>query len=88
MNTTSEKQSDIEQEKERRLNNIFSVEPQTNCEKKFFALVKYAVDHNHGDFSPRSQKIAAKKLLEAGFSKSEIFETLLKSFFKIIGLFK
>ena len=78
LNLDSEKQSDIEQEKERRLNNIFSVEPQTNCEKKFFALVKYAVDHNHGNFSLRSQKIAAKKLLEAGFSKKDILETLFK----------
>ena len=78
LNLDSEKQNDIDEEKERRLNNIFSVEPQTNCEKKFFALVKYAVDHNHGNFSMRSQKIAAKKLLEAGFSKKEILETLFK----------
>ena len=38
LNLDSEQQPDIEEEQERRLNNIFSVEPQTNCEKKFFAL--------------------------------------------------
>lgn len=39
LNLDTEKQTDIDEEKERRLNNIFSVEPQTNCEKKFFRQI-------------------------------------------------
>ena len=72
----SEQQIDIE--KNRRLDNIFSVEPANLCEKKFFAIVKHAVQVNKGVYSQRSELLAIKKLKESGFSNSLIVDTLAK----------
>ena len=66
------------EETERRLNNIFTVEPQTLCEKKFFALVKHAIDVND-HYTEHNQKLAVRDLFKAGFSQTEITETLFKN---------
>jgi len=67
-----------ESEEDRRLNFILTAEPQNACQKKFFAIVKYTLETNDNDYSQNSESLAAKKLLEAGFSQADVVDTLFK----------
>ena len=66
-----------EEEKERILN-ILMTEPQNDCEKKYFAIVKHVLQVNNKKYSERSEKLAVKKLLKAGYSEEDILKTLKK----------
>ena len=61
-----------------RILNILMTEPQNDCEKKFFAIVKHVLQVNNKKYSERSEKLAVKKLLKAGCSEEEILKTLKK----------
>ena len=74
----SNKNKQQDDQKDRRINFILTTEPQTSCQKKFFAFVKHTFNANDNDYSPENEAVAIKKLLEAGFSQKDISDTLFK----------
>ena len=77
-NSSENDRNDLELEKDHRLKTILHGEPDSLCEKYFFSFAKKHVDDAHNDWSDSLDQHAIKFLLDEGFPKDSISNTVLK----------
>ena len=77
----AKEQARVAEEKEKRLYAIFESDekPPSPCEKRFFDIVRHTLKGYPGEeWSPKAESAAVKALMDAGFSKDNVLNTLFK----------
>lgn len=70
--------ANLQFEKERRIENILNGEPDSLCEKSFFFFAQKQLDSVNDDWSESLDENAITFLLDKGFPKDSISDTIVK----------
>ena len=77
-NSIEKDKADIELEKKNRIENIVNGESESMCEEKFFIFARKKFDNGNDEWSQKLDEKAIKFLIDEGFSKDIVLETILK----------
>ena len=78
VNSTERDKANIEEEKKNRVENILNGESESMCDEKFFVFARKKLSKGNDEWSQSLDETAIKFLIDEGFSKDAISETILK----------